>query len=135
MGFTAFCCYLFRDLILVFCFFSFQNSSFSISWLPLKGLTYIIKSPLAMLEMVKTCCCDKQGLDLYKSSSSYTIFLCILAKVVKKAMKNNGPHPWKQVKGRWVLYLSLSWMFTSLDKCFYVFFKVICAWMSLWFIS
>lgn len=76
------------------------NSSFSISWLPLKGLTYIIKSPLAMLEMVKTCCCDKQGLDLYKSSSSYTIFLCILAKVVKKAMKNNGPHPWKQVKGR-----------------------------------
>nr|XP_058938983.1 protein MMS22-like isoform X3 [Kogia breviceps] len=77
-----------------------QNSSFSISWLPLKGLTYVIKSPLAMLEMVKTCCCDKQDHDLYKSSSSYTIFLCILAKVVKKAMKNNGPHPWKQVKGR-----------------------------------
>ena len=61
-----------------------------------------------MLEMVKTCCCDKQDHDLYKSSSSYTIFLCILAKVVKKAMKNNGPHPWKQVKGRCVLYLSLS---------------------------
>ncbi|KAB0355789.1 hypothetical protein FD755_021730 [Muntiacus reevesi] len=76
------------------------NSSFSISWLPLKGLTYIIKSPLSMLEMVKTCCCDKQDHDLCKSSSSYTIFLCILAKVVKKAMKNNGPHPWKQVKGR-----------------------------------
>ncbi|XP_030883799.1 protein MMS22-like [Leptonychotes weddellii] len=76
------------------------NSSFSISWLPLKGLTYIIKSPLSMLEMVKTCCCDKQDNDLYKSSSSYTIFLCILAKVVKKAMKNNGPHPWKQIKGR-----------------------------------
>ncbi|XP_077018566.1 protein MMS22-like isoform X2 [Tamandua tetradactyla] len=75
------------------------NSSFSISWLPLKGLTNIIKSPLSMLEMVKTCCCDKQDLDLYKSSSSYTIFLCILAKVIKKAMKNNGPHPWKQVKG------------------------------------
>uniref|UniRef100_A0A673U4X8 Protein MMS22-like n=1 Tax=Suricata suricatta TaxID=37032 RepID=A0A673U4X8_SURSU len=77
-----------------------QNSSFSISWLPLKGLTHIIKSPLSMLEMVKTCCCDKQDHDLYKSSSSYTIFLCILAKVVKKAMKSNGPHPWKQVKGR-----------------------------------
>uniref|UniRef100_A0A8C9M747 Protein MMS22-like n=1 Tax=Panthera tigris altaica TaxID=74533 RepID=A0A8C9M747_PANTA len=77
-----------------------QNSSFSISWLPLKGLTHIIKSPLSMLEMVKTCCCDKQDNGLYKSSSSYTIFLCILAKVVKKAMKNNGPHPWKQVKGR-----------------------------------
>ncbi|XP_068407075.1 protein MMS22-like isoform X2 [Eschrichtius robustus] len=77
-----------------------QNSSFSISWLPLKGLTHVIKSPLSMLEMVKTCCCDKQDNDLYKSSSSYTIFLCILAKVVKKAMKNNGPHPWKQVKGR-----------------------------------
>ncbi|XP_014399417.1 PREDICTED: protein MMS22-like isoform X6 [Myotis brandtii] len=76
------------------------SSSFSISWLPLKGLTNIIKSPLSMLEMVKTCCCDKQDYDLCKSRSSYTIFLCILAKVVKKAMKNNSPHPWKQVKGR-----------------------------------
>ncbi|XP_069344397.1 protein MMS22-like [Eulemur rufifrons] len=76
------------------------NSSFSISWLPLKGLSNIIKSPSSMLEMVKTCCFDKQDHNLYKSSSSYTIFLCILAKVVKKAMKNNGPHPWKQVKGR-----------------------------------
>ncbi|KAM9666265.1 protein MMS22-like [Trichechus inunguis] len=76
------------------------NSSFSISWLPLKGLANIIKSSLSLLEMVKTCCCDKQDHDLYKSSNSYTIFLCILAKVVKKAMKNNGPHPWKQVKGR-----------------------------------
>uniref|UniRef100_A0A8C8W211 Protein MMS22-like n=1 Tax=Peromyscus maniculatus bairdii TaxID=230844 RepID=A0A8C8W211_PERMB len=77
-----------------------QNSSFSISWLPLKGLTNMIKSPLSMLTMVKTCCCDKQDPDLYKSSSSYIIFLCILAKVIKKAMKNSGPHPWKQVKGR-----------------------------------
>ncbi|XP_037058370.1 protein MMS22-like isoform X3 [Peromyscus leucopus] len=76
------------------------NSSFSISWLPLKGLTNMIKSPLSMLTMVKTCCCDKQEPDLYKSSSSYIIFLCILAKVIKKAMKNSGPHPWKQVKGR-----------------------------------
>ncbi|XP_052573716.1 protein MMS22-like isoform X2 [Peromyscus californicus insignis] len=76
------------------------NSSFSISWLPLKGLTNMIKSPLSMLTMVKTCCCDKQDPDLYKSSSSYIIFLCILAKVIKKAMKNSGPHPWKQVKGR-----------------------------------
>ncbi|XP_014446218.1 protein MMS22-like, partial [Tupaia chinensis] len=76
------------------------NSSFIISWLPLKGLTNIIKSPLSMLEVVKTCCCDKHDHSLYKSSSSYTIFLCILAKVVKKAMKNNGPHLWKQVKGR-----------------------------------
>uniref|UniRef100_A0A2K6UFE5 Protein MMS22-like n=1 Tax=Saimiri boliviensis boliviensis TaxID=39432 RepID=A0A2K6UFE5_SAIBB len=79
---------------------SVQNSSFSISWLPFKGLSNTMKSPLSMLEMVKTCCCDKQDRDLYKSSSSYTIFLCILAKVVTKAMKNNGPHPWKQVKGR-----------------------------------
>ncbi|XP_008005719.3 protein MMS22-like [Chlorocebus sabaeus] len=76
------------------------NSSFSISWLPFKGLANTMKSPLSMLEMVKTCCCDKQDQDLHKSSSSYTIFLCILAKVVKKAMKSNGPHPWKQVKGR-----------------------------------
>lgn len=75
------------------------NSSFTISWIPLRGFTNM-KSPLTMLEMVKTCFCDKQDHDLYKSSSSYNIFLCILAKVVKKAMKNNGPHPWKQVKGR-----------------------------------
>lgn len=81
-----------------------QNSSFSISWLPLKGITNIIKSPLSMLTMVKTCTGDKQDPDLYKSSSSYVIFLCILAKVIKKAMKNSGPHPWKQVKGRYVLY-------------------------------
>ncbi|XP_006881261.1 PREDICTED: protein MMS22-like [Elephantulus edwardii] len=76
------------------------NSSFSVSWLPLKGLANIMKSPMAMLEMVKTCCCDKQDHDLYESSSSYIIFLCILAKVVKKALKSNGSHPWKQVKGR-----------------------------------
>uniref|UniRef100_A0A8C6HNG9 Protein MMS22-like n=1 Tax=Mus spicilegus TaxID=10103 RepID=A0A8C6HNG9_MUSSI len=76
------------------------NSSFSISWLPLKGLTNIIKSPLSMLTLVRNCCCDKQDPDLYKSSSSYIIFLCILAKVVKKAMRTSGPHPWKQVKGR-----------------------------------
>lgn len=75
------------------------NSAFSISRLPLKGFTNT-RSPLSMLEMVKACCCDKQDPDLYKSSSSYIIFLCILAKVVKKAMKSNGPHPWKQVKGR-----------------------------------
>lgn len=103
--------FVYLDLILIFFsffLFCFQNSSFSISWLPLKGLTHIIKSPLSMLEMVKTCCCDKQDNGLYKSSSSYTIFLCILAKVVKKAMKNNGPHPWKQVKGRYVPYISLS---------------------------
>lgn len=76
------------------------NSSFSISWLPLKGITNIIKSPLSMLAMVKTCTGDKQNPDLYKSSSSYVIFLCILSKVIKKAMKNSGPHPWKQIKGR-----------------------------------
>ncbi|XP_021016001.1 protein MMS22-like [Mus caroli] len=76
------------------------NSSFSISWLPLKGLTNIIKPPLSMLTVVRNCCCDKQDPDLYKSSSSYIIFLCILAKVVKKAMRTSGPHPWKQVKGR-----------------------------------
>uniref|UniRef100_A0A8C6RGU0 Protein MMS22-like n=1 Tax=Nannospalax galili TaxID=1026970 RepID=A0A8C6RGU0_NANGA len=75
------------------------NSSFSISRLPLKGFTNT-KSPLSMLEVVKTCCCDKQDPDLYKSGNSYIIFLCILAKVVKKAMKSSGLHPWKQVKGR-----------------------------------
>uniref|UniRef100_A0A8C5NW92 Protein MMS22-like n=1 Tax=Jaculus jaculus TaxID=51337 RepID=A0A8C5NW92_JACJA len=75
------------------------NNSFSVSWLPLKCLANI-RSSSSMLEIVKTCCYDKQDADLCKSSSSFIIFLCILAKVVKKAMKSNGPHPWKQVKGR-----------------------------------
>lgn len=67
-----------------------------------------------MLEMVKTCFCDKPDHNLYKSSSSYDIFLCILAKVVKKAMKNNGPHLWKQVKGRCVVFF-LSFVFWMIN--------------------
>ncbi|XP_075410864.1 protein MMS22-like [Tenrec ecaudatus] len=76
------------------------NSSFSVSWLPLKGLASIFRSPSSMLAMVKTCCGETQDHSPCAWSCSYSIFLCIVAKVVKKAMKNNGPQPWKQVKGR-----------------------------------
>lgn len=54
-----------------------------------------------MLELVKSCCGDQQCPDLYKSSNSYLIFLCILAKILKKAMETSEMHFWKQMKGRY----------------------------------
>uniref|UniRef100_A0A452IL70 Protein MMS22-like n=1 Tax=Gopherus agassizii TaxID=38772 RepID=A0A452IL70_9SAUR len=77
-----------------------QNSSFTIPWLGLKGLASVSKTPLSMLELVKSCCSDQQSPDLYKSSNSYLIFLCILAQMMKEAMDSNVTHPWKQIKGR-----------------------------------
>nr|XP_025038081.1 protein MMS22-like isoform X2 [Pelodiscus sinensis] len=76
------------------------NSSFTIPWLGLKGLASVCKTPLSMLELVKSCCSDQQCPDLYKSSNSYLIFLCILARMMKAATENNVTHPWKQIKGR-----------------------------------
>ncbi|CAM5131976.1 unnamed protein product [Natator depressus] len=76
------------------------NSSFTIPWLGLKGLASVSKTPLSMLKLVKSCCSDQQSPDLYKSSNSYLIFLCILARMMKEAMENNVTHPWKQIKGR-----------------------------------
>uniref|UniRef100_A0A5F8HLL8 Protein MMS22-like n=1 Tax=Monodelphis domestica TaxID=13616 RepID=A0A5F8HLL8_MONDO len=77
-----------------------QNSSFTIPWLGLQEFATISKSTLSMLEIVKTCCSDEQSHDLYKSNSSYNIFLCVLAKVMKKAIATNEIHPWNQIKGR-----------------------------------
>ncbi|KAM9004544.1 protein MMS22-like isoform 2-T2 [Sarcophilus harrisii] len=77
-----------------------QNSSFTIPWLGLQEFANISKSTLSMLEIVKTCCSDEQSHDLYKSNSSYNIFLCVLAKVMKKAVATNETHPWNQIKGR-----------------------------------
>uniref|UniRef100_A0A7N4P647 Protein MMS22-like n=1 Tax=Sarcophilus harrisii TaxID=9305 RepID=A0A7N4P647_SARHA len=76
------------------------NSSFTIPWLGLQEFANISKSTLSMLEIVKTCCSDEQSHDLYKSNSSYNIFLCVLAKVMKKAVATNETHPWNQIKGR-----------------------------------
>ncbi|XP_044530299.1 protein MMS22-like [Gracilinanus agilis] len=76
------------------------NSSFTIPWLGLQEFATISKSTLSMLEIVKTCCSDEQSHDLYKSNSSYDIFLCVLAKVMKKAIATNEIHPWNQIKGR-----------------------------------
>ncbi|XP_074043313.1 protein MMS22-like isoform X2 [Macrotis lagotis] len=76
------------------------NSSFTIPWLGLQEFANISKSTLSMLEIVKTCCSDEQSHDLYKTNSSYNIFLCILAKVIKKAVATNETHPWNQIKGR-----------------------------------
>uniref|UniRef100_A0A4X2KAZ2 Protein MMS22-like n=1 Tax=Vombatus ursinus TaxID=29139 RepID=A0A4X2KAZ2_VOMUR len=76
------------------------NSSFTIPWLGLQEFANVSKSPLSLLEIVKTCCSDEQNYDLYKSNSSYNIFLCVLAKVMKKAVATNETHPWNQIKGR-----------------------------------
>ncbi|EMP42453.1 Protein MMS22-like protein [Chelonia mydas] len=88
-----------------------QNSSFTIPWLGLKGLASVSKTPLSMLKLVKSCCSDQQSPDLYKSSNSYLIFLCILARMMKEAMENNVTHPWKQIKGSQVTWGDVS--FTS----------------------
>ncbi|XP_067150050.1 protein MMS22-like isoform X3 [Apteryx mantelli] len=76
------------------------NSSFTVPWLGLKGLANVSKTPLSMLELVKSCCCDQQIPALYKSSNSYLIFLSILARMMKEEAENSGVHPWKQIKGR-----------------------------------
>ncbi|XP_054852616.1 protein MMS22-like [Eublepharis macularius] len=76
------------------------NSPFTIPWFGLKGLANISKTPMAMYELVKSCCRDMHAHDAYVSSNSYQIFLCILAQIMKKAVKTNGVHPWKQIKGR-----------------------------------
>uniref|UniRef100_A0A8D0HB23 Protein MMS22-like n=1 Tax=Sphenodon punctatus TaxID=8508 RepID=A0A8D0HB23_SPHPU len=77
-----------------------QNNSFTIPWFGLKGLASVSKTPLSMFDLVKNCCCDQQCPDLYKSSNSYLIFLRILAQTMEEAMRTNGLHPWKQIKGR-----------------------------------
>ncbi|XP_040284722.1 protein MMS22-like isoform X1 [Bufo bufo] len=76
------------------------NSLFNISWLGLKSLASVSKTPFSMLEVVKSCCADEQSSDLYKSDNSYLIFLRIMARLMKKAKNNVGAHPWKQIKGR-----------------------------------
>ncbi|NWR33307.1 MMS22 protein, partial [Tachuris rubrigastra] len=74
------------------------NSSFAVPWLGLKDLANVSKTSLSMLELAKRCCCEQQIPSLYKSSNSYFIFLCILARMMKE--ENSGTHPWKQIKGR-----------------------------------
>ncbi|KAG9493276.1 hypothetical protein GDO78_001269 [Eleutherodactylus coqui] len=76
------------------------NCLFNISWLGLKSLASVSKTPLSMLEVVKNCCADEQSPDLYKSDNSYLIFLRIMARLMKKAKCSVGAHPWKQIKGR-----------------------------------
>ncbi|XP_066558733.1 protein MMS22-like isoform X2 [Amia ocellicauda] len=74
------------------------NNAFTIPWLGLKGLGSVSKTPFSMLELVKSCCSEEQSPELYTTSSSFQIFLRILALQMRKDM--NGTHPWKQIKGR-----------------------------------
>uniref|UniRef100_UPI00253FA919 protein MMS22-like n=1 Tax=Euleptes europaea TaxID=460621 RepID=UPI00253FA919 len=76
------------------------NSPFTIPWFGLKDFASISKTPMSMYELVKSCCSDIHSPDAYVSSNSYQIFLCILAQIMQKAVKTNGVHPWKQIKGR-----------------------------------
>ncbi|XP_044305201.1 protein MMS22-like [Varanus komodoensis] len=76
------------------------NSPFTIPWFGLKDLASISKTPLSLFELVKKVCSDMHNPDMYTSSNSYHIFLRILAQILKKAVKANGIHSWKQIKGR-----------------------------------
>ncbi|XP_078236423.1 protein MMS22-like isoform X1 [Pogona vitticeps] len=76
------------------------NSPFIIPWLGLKGLANINRTPMSMYELVKNCCSNLHTPDMYASSNSYHFFLRILTQIMKKAVKTNGVHPWKQIKGR-----------------------------------
>nr|XP_015210975.1 PREDICTED: protein MMS22-like isoform X2 [Lepisosteus oculatus] len=74
------------------------NNVFTIPWLGLKGLASVSKTPFSMLELVKSCCREEQSPELYRTSTSFHIFLCILALQMRKG--TTGTHPWKQIKGR-----------------------------------
>ncbi|XP_053568043.1 protein MMS22-like [Bombina bombina] len=76
------------------------NSAFNISWLGVRALASVSKTPFSMLEVVKNCCADEHSSDLYKSDSSYLIFLRIMGRLMKKSKDTSGTHPWKQIKGR-----------------------------------
>ncbi|NWW91560.1 MMS22 protein, partial [Rhynochetos jubatus] len=91
---------LIHYIILIYQCMNMLNSSFTVPWLGLKGLASVSKTSLSMLELVKRCCCEQQIPTLYESSNSYSIFLSILARLMKEEAENSGVHPWKQIKGR-----------------------------------
>uniref|UniRef100_A0A8C6X080 Protein MMS22-like n=1 Tax=Neogobius melanostomus TaxID=47308 RepID=A0A8C6X080_9GOBI len=80
-----------------------QNSSFTVPWLGVSGLGALCKSPLALLEQARSCCCPSPlyspgHTQLYHSANSFHIFLRILALCLSQ--DRAGGVPQRQIKGR-----------------------------------
>ncbi|KAM6995376.1 protein MMS22-like [Tautogolabrus adspersus] len=79
------------------------SSSFTVPWLGLSGVGTLYKSPLALLEQARSCCChchlNSPGhTQLYRSANSFHIFLRVLALCL--AQDRVGGVPQRQIKGR-----------------------------------
>lgn len=79
------------------------NGSFTVPWLGVSCLGTLCKTPLALLEQARSCCCpsplQSQGhTQLYRSANSFHIFLRILALCL--GQDRAGGVPQKQIKGR-----------------------------------
>uniref|UniRef100_A0A8C6V213 Protein MMS22-like n=1 Tax=Neogobius melanostomus TaxID=47308 RepID=A0A8C6V213_9GOBI len=79
------------------------NSSFTVPWLGVSGLGALCKSPLALLEQARSCCCPSPlyspgHTQLYHSANSFHIFLRILALCLSQ--DRAGGVPQRQIKGR-----------------------------------
>ncbi|KAM8846831.1 protein MMS22-like isoform 1-T1 [Synchiropus picturatus] len=79
------------------------NSSFTVPWLGVSGLGTLCKTPLAMLELARSCCSPSPlhspgHTQLYRSANSFHIFLRVLALCL--AQNQAGGVPQRQIKGR-----------------------------------
>ncbi|XP_065814041.1 protein MMS22-like isoform X2 [Labrus bergylta] len=79
------------------------SSSFTVPWLGMSGVGTLYKSPLALSEQARSCCCpchltSPGHIQLYRSASSFHIFLRVLALCL--AQDRVGGVPQRQIKGR-----------------------------------
>ncbi|XP_074539044.1 protein MMS22-like [Halichoeres trimaculatus] len=79
------------------------NSSFTVPWLGMSGVGTLYKSPLALLEQARCCCCPSDlhssgHTQLYRSASSFHIFLRVLGLCL--AQDRAGGVAQRQIKGR-----------------------------------
>ncbi|XP_014327388.2 protein MMS22-like isoform X2 [Xiphophorus maculatus] len=79
------------------------NSSFTVPWLGVSGLGAVCKTPLALLEQARSCCCPSAPrspghAQLYRSANSFHIFLRVLALCL--GQDRAGGAPQRQIKGR-----------------------------------
>ncbi|XP_036395737.1 protein MMS22-like [Megalops cyprinoides] len=84
------------------------NGSFTVPWLGVTGLGTVSRTPLALLEKARACCSleprspsvlrSSSHAQLYRSASSFQIFLRILALHLSQDSTDNAP--WRQIKGR-----------------------------------
>ncbi|XP_077431959.1 protein MMS22-like [Vanacampus margaritifer] len=78
------------------------GASFTVPWLGLSGLGTLCKTPLSLLEQVRTYCepsplRSPAHTQLYRSASSFHIFLRVLALCLSQ---DSGGVPQRQIKGR-----------------------------------